>query len=111
MIDEGKPDLFRGPDELIDAEPNQFASPELKERFGGLEVLQYLLIDRNFAGAVCGHWRIGPHDVEEMASSTGPTGTRQAAEFLSLSSISRWAAITSSSQSSLSGLPRAASAS
>ena len=39
---------------------------ELKERFAGLEVLQYLLIDGNFQGAVCGHWRIGPHDVEDI---------------------------------------------
>ena len=39
---------------------------ELKERFAGLEVLQYLLIDGDFQGAVCGHWRIGPHDVEDI---------------------------------------------
>ena len=38
MIDEGKPDLFRGPDELIDAEPNQFASL-LRER-GLVEILK-----------------------------------------------------------------------
>ena len=39
---------------------------ELKQRFGGREILQYLLIDGRFAGAVCGHWRIGPHDVEDI---------------------------------------------
>ena len=39
---------------------------ELKEKYGDLEVLQYLLIDGVFAGAVCGHWRIGPHDVEDV---------------------------------------------
>lgn len=39
---------------------------ELKRRFAGLEVLQYLLIDGDFRGAVCGHWRIGPHDVEDI---------------------------------------------
>lgn len=39
---------------------------ELRERFGGREVLQYLLIDGEFAGAACGHWRIGPHDVEDI---------------------------------------------
>lgn len=39
---------------------------ELKRRFGGREVLQYLLIDGAFQGAVLGHWRIGPHDVENI---------------------------------------------
>jgi hypothetical protein len=39
---------------------------ELKERFAGREVLQYLLIDGELCGAVCGHWRIGPHDVEDI---------------------------------------------
>ncbi len=41
-------------------------SAELKERFGQRETLQYLLIDGAFAGAVCGHWRIGPHDVDDV---------------------------------------------
>ena len=39
---------------------------ELKERFQGLEVLACLLIDGELTGAVCGHWRIGPHDVEDI---------------------------------------------
>ncbi len=39
---------------------------ELKERFGRRETLQYLLVDGAFAGAVCGHWRIGPHDVDDI---------------------------------------------
>ena len=39
---------------------------ELKRRFGGQEVLQYLLIDGSFQGAVLGHWRIGPHDVDDI---------------------------------------------
>ncbi len=39
---------------------------ELKRRFAGLEVLQYLLVDGDFRGAVCGHWRIGPYDVEDI---------------------------------------------
>jgi len=39
---------------------------ELKRRFAGLEVLQYLLIDGQFQGAVGGHWRIGPHDVADI---------------------------------------------
>ncbi len=39
---------------------------ELKERYKDLEVLQYLLIDGEFKGAVLGHWRIGPHDVDDV---------------------------------------------
>ena len=39
---------------------------ELKRRFGGHKVLQYLLIDGAFQGAVLGHWRIGPHDVDDI---------------------------------------------
>lgn len=39
---------------------------ELKRRFGDREVLQFLLIDGVFQGAVLGHWRIGPHDVEDI---------------------------------------------
>ena len=40
--------------------------PDIDFRFGGEEVLQYLLIDGEFAGAVLGHWRIGPHDVDDI---------------------------------------------
>ena len=39
---------------------------ELKRRFGDREILQYLLIDGRFQGAVVGHWRIGPHDVDDI---------------------------------------------
>lgn len=39
---------------------------DLKHRFGELETLQYLLIDGMFCGAVCGHWRISPHDVDDV---------------------------------------------
>ena len=45
-------------------------SSELKDRFGGEEVLQYLLIDGEFAGAVLGHWRIGPRDVDDILLGT-----------------------------------------
>jgi len=41
---------------------------ELKRRFGDGEVLQYLLIDGRFQGAVLGHWRIGPHDVSDITT-------------------------------------------
>jgi len=39
---------------------------ELKRRFGDREVLQYLFIDGDFQGSVIGHWRIGPHDVDDI---------------------------------------------
>ena len=39
---------------------------ELKARYKDQEVLQYLLIDGAFKGAVLGHWRIGPHDVDDV---------------------------------------------
>lgn len=39
---------------------------ELKRKFGDQEVLQYLLIDGAFQGAVIGHWRINPHDVDDI---------------------------------------------
>jgi len=45
---------------------------ELNRRFKGLEVLQYLLIDGDFKGAVCGHWRIGPHDVDNIVVELDP---------------------------------------
>ena len=38
----------------------------LKREFAGLEVLQYILVDGRFCGAVTGHWRQGPHDVEDV---------------------------------------------
>ena len=41
-------------------------STELESRYADQEVLQYLLIDGEFQGAVLGHWRIGPHDVDDV---------------------------------------------
>jgi len=41
-------------------------TPETPKSLGGQEVLQYLLIDGAFQGAVLGHWRIGPHDVDDI---------------------------------------------
>jgi hypothetical protein len=46
---------------------------QLKARFAGRETLQYLLIDGDLCGAVLGHWRIGPHDVEDIVVEL-PTG-------------------------------------
>jgi hypothetical protein len=46
---------------------------ELRRRFAGLEVLQYLLIDGDLRGAVCGHWRISPFDVEDIVVDLSPT--------------------------------------
>jgi hypothetical protein len=46
---------------------------ELKRRFAGLEVLQYLLIDGELRGAVCGHWRINPFDVDDIVVDLTPS--------------------------------------
>jgi len=40
---------------------------ELLKRYKGVEVLQYLLIDGEFKGAVLGHWRIGPYSLDNIA--------------------------------------------
>lgn len=40
---------------------------ELKRRFPGREVLQYLLVEGELLGAVCGHWGFHPYDVEDIA--------------------------------------------
>ena len=45
---------------------------ELKNRFRHHEVLQYLLIDGDFSGAVLGHWRIGPYDVDDILVHLDP---------------------------------------
>jgi hypothetical protein len=45
---------------------------EQKTRYHGVEVLQYLLIDGAFQGAVLGHWRIGPHDVDDIVIDLSP---------------------------------------
>lgn len=39
---------------------------KLKNEYGGSEILQYLLINGDFKGAVEGHWRIGPHNIENV---------------------------------------------
>ena len=58
---------------------------QLKEQFPG-EVLQYLLIDGRFSGAVCGHWRIGPHDVEDIVLDL-PLRQRQARREVILAAV------------------------
>jgi len=45
---------------------------ELKRRFPGREVLQYLLVDGELRGAVCGHWGFHPYDVEDIALDLSP---------------------------------------
>lgn len=45
---------------------------ELQRRYKGYEVLQFLLIDGEFKGAVLGHWRIGPYDVEDIRVELPP---------------------------------------
>ncbi len=39
---------------------------ELKKRYHGLEVLQYLLVDGVFQGAVTGHWGFKDYDIEDI---------------------------------------------
>ncbi|MBN2558377.1 MAG: hypothetical protein JXB33_06475, partial [Clostridia bacterium] len=39
----------------------------LKSRYSDKEVLQYVLLNGEISGAVEGHWRIGPHDVENIS--------------------------------------------
>jgi hypothetical protein len=39
---------------------------ELKERYKGIEILEYLLIDGEFQGVVSGHWGFNPYDVEDI---------------------------------------------
>jgi hypothetical protein len=41
-------------------------STELKRRFGGVDVLEYLLIDGAFQGVVLDHWGFGPYDVDDV---------------------------------------------
>jgi len=45
---------------------------ELRERYRGREVLQYLLVDGEVLGALCGHWRIRAHDVEDVVVDLAP---------------------------------------
>ena len=40
---------------------------ELQRRFAGRDVLQYLLVDGEILGAVCGRWGFHPYDVEDIA--------------------------------------------
>lgn len=39
---------------------------DLKKRYDGLEVLQYMLVDGLFSGAVLGHWGFGDYDIEDV---------------------------------------------
>jgi len=50
---------------------------ELKERYRGGEILQFLLIDGELRGTVCGHWRIKAHDVEDVLVDL-PSGQAEA---------------------------------
>ena len=61
---DGRPSVFM----LHKADPLVRAhATELRRLFGQRETLQYLLIDGELKGAVLGHWRIGPHDVDDVA--------------------------------------------
>lgn len=60
----------------------------LKERFKGTEVLQFILIDGEFRGAVAGHWRIGPHDVEDIIVSL-PKGEAERRESAVIDAVAK----------------------
>ena len=40
---------------------------ELRRRFGSRDLLQYLLVDGELCGAVRGHWRFAPYDVDDIS--------------------------------------------
>lgn len=44
----------------------------LKGLFPDAEVLQYVLVDGQFRGAACGHWRFAPYDVEDILLTLDP---------------------------------------
>jgi hypothetical protein len=73
--DEAQPDASPPPGVVIlhrgDFLVRSHAS-ELKRRFHGSEVLQYLLVDGELLGAVCGHWGFHPYDVEDIALDLPP---------------------------------------
>jgi hypothetical protein len=50
---------------------------ELKRRFGTEDLLQYLLIDGEFLGAIRGHWGFKPYDVEDIVLEL-PAAVRRA---------------------------------
>lgn len=62
---------------------------ELKRRFGPYEVLQYLMIDGTFQGAVVGHWRIGPHDVSDIVVNLA-AGERERRRDEILAVVGQW---------------------
>ena len=39
---------------------------ELRRRFGSRDLLQYLLVDGELCGALRGHWRFAPYDVDDV---------------------------------------------
>lgn len=49
----------------------------LKEEYKGKEILQYLLIDGEFKGAIEGHWRIGPHDIDNIILKISDSETKK----------------------------------
>jgi len=62
---------------------------ELKRRYGTDEVLQYLLIDGLFQGAAIGHWRIGPHDVDDITIDL-PAAEKQARRDEIIEAVEWW---------------------
>jgi hypothetical protein len=44
---------------------------ELRRRFGDRDLLQYVLVDGELCGAVRGHWRFAPYDVDDISIELG----------------------------------------
>ncbi len=61
---------------------------ELKERYKGVEVLEYLHINGAFQGAVLGHWGFKPYDVEDIRVDL-PTDEREQYKASILTEVAR----------------------
>lgn len=59
---------------------------ELKKRYEGLEVLQYLLVDGVFNGVVLGHWGFKDYDIDDVIVDL-PTGEAAARRDEALSAV------------------------
>ncbi|RCX21736.1 winged helix DNA-binding protein [Fontibacillus phaseoli] len=59
---------------------------ELKKRYEGREVLQYLLVDGRFQGAVIGHWGFRDYDIEDIILEL-PEGEAEARREQAISAV------------------------
>lgn len=58
-------------------------SSRLEQRFGSRDLLQYVLVDGELCGALRGHWRFAPYDVDDVSLELEPReSARRRAEIL-----------------------------